>query len=158
MVEQISGVNENAGLLYLTGTMDGPLESNLYCTKLFPDWNLTLQPPKRLTYGRGRHAGTFDHHMQTFVVVHDSLNSLPRVLLCSLHDESIITPLYEQPLTIPRFGKLPKENPDSYEYGSTTHHVHKIRGKLLLVHGMISENCALPAHKTCQLAHCSWQV
>ncbi|THU49899.1 hypothetical protein C4D60_Mb06t14410 [Musa balbisiana] len=106
MVEQISGVNENAGLLHLTVTVDGPLESNFYCMKLFPDWNLTLQPPKRLTYGRGRHAGTFDYHMQTFVDVHDSLNSLPRVLLCSLHDGSIITPLYEQPLTIPRFGKL----------------------------------------------------
>ncbi|THU49901.1 hypothetical protein C4D60_Mb06t14430 [Musa balbisiana] len=35
---------------------------------------------------------------------------------------------------------LPKENPDAYEYGSIMHHVHKIRGKLLLVHGMIDEN------------------
>lgn len=35
---------------------------------------------------------------------------------------------------------LPTENPDAYEYGSIMHHVHKIKGKLLLVHGMIDEN------------------
>lgn len=35
---------------------------------------------------------------------------------------------------------LPSENPECYEYGSIMHHVHKMKGKLLLVHGMIDEN------------------
>ncbi|XP_039143133.1 dipeptidyl aminopeptidase 4 [Dioscorea cayenensis subsp. rotundata] len=106
MVEQIVGVNDNAGLIYFTGTMDGPLESNLYCTSLFPDWNLPLQPPQKLTHEKGRHTVILDHQMQKFVDVHDSLNTPPRVLLCSLHDGSLILPLYEQPLPIPRFKKL----------------------------------------------------
>ncbi|CAD5194586.1 unnamed protein product [Musa acuminata subsp. malaccensis] len=112
MVEQISGVNENAGLLFFTGTMDGPLESNLYCTSLFPDWNHPLQLPRRLTHGSGRHAVILDHQMQRFVDVYDSLNSPPRVILCSLHDGSIIAPLYEQPLSIPHFRKLQLLSPE----------------------------------------------
>ncbi|CAL9121045.1 unnamed protein product [Musa acuminata var. zebrina] len=112
MVEQICGINENAGLLYFTGTVDGPLESNLYCTKLFPDWNLPLQQPVRLTQGRGRHAVVLDHQMQRFVDVHDSLNSPPRVILCSLHDRSVITPLFEQPLSIPCCRKLQLLSPE----------------------------------------------
>ncbi|XP_058100440.1 uncharacterized protein LOC131245182 [Magnolia sinica] len=106
MVEQISGVNENAGLVYFTGTKDGPLQGHLYCTNLFPDWSLPLQPPQRLTDGKGRHAVVLDHQMQRFVDVHDSLNTPPRVLLCSLHDGSLIMPLYEQPSTVPRFKRL----------------------------------------------------
>ncbi|KAF8379713.1 hypothetical protein HHK36_029158 [Tetracentron sinense] len=100
MVEQIAGVNEAAGLLYFTGTVDGPLESNLYCTSLFPDWSHPLQVPRRLTYDNGRHVVVLDHQMQRFVDVHDSLNSPPRVLLCSLLDGSLIMPLYDQPPTI----------------------------------------------------------
>ncbi|WOL02204.1 hypothetical protein Cni_G10923 [Canna indica] len=112
MVEQIAGINESAGLIYFTGTTDGPLESNLYCTNLFPDWTVPLQPPRRLTQGSGRHAVILDHQMQRFVDVHDSLTSPPRVMLCSLHDGSIITPLYEQALSIPRFKKLQLLSPE----------------------------------------------
>ncbi|XP_010925938.1 uncharacterized protein [Elaeis guineensis] len=112
MVEQIAGANENAGLVYFTGTMDGPLEANLYCANLFPDHNLPLQPPRRLTRGNGRHAVILDHQMQRFIDVHDSLNTPPRVFLCSLHDGSIIMPLYEQPLNIPRFKMLPLLSPE----------------------------------------------
>ncbi|RVW88958.1 Dipeptidyl peptidase 8 [Vitis vinifera] len=48
MVEQIAGVNEAAGLVYFTGTLDGPLESNLYSAKLFLDGNEPLQAPLRV--------------------------------------------------------------------------------------------------------------
>ncbi|XP_043697383.1 dipeptidyl aminopeptidase 4 [Telopea speciosissima] len=111
MVEQIAGVNEAAGLVYFTGTVDGPLESNLYCTSLFPDWSHPLQAPQRLTYGKGRHVVVLDHQMQRFVDVHDSLNTPPRVLLCSLHDGSLIMPLYEQSSTVrsKRLQLLPPE-------------------------------------------------
>lgn len=112
MVEQIVGVNESAGLIYFIGTVDGPLESNLYCTSLFPDWCVPLQSPRRLTHGQGKHAVIVDHQMQKFVDVHDSLNIPPRVLLCSLHDGRLIMPLYEQPLILPRLKKLQLTPPD----------------------------------------------
>ena len=112
MVEQIAGVNEVAGLVYFTGTCDGPLESNLYCTKLFVDRNEPLQAPTRLTRGKGKHVVALNHHMTSFVDIHDSLDSPPTVLLCSLQDGSLVMPLYEQPLTIPRLKKLHLEPPE----------------------------------------------
>ncbi|KAK9266826.1 hypothetical protein L1049_001650 [Liquidambar formosana] len=111
-VEQIAGVNEAAGLVYFTGTLDGPLEYHLYCAKLFPDWRHPLQAPVRLTRDKGKHVVVLDHQMQSFVDINDSLDSPPRVLLCSLHDGSLIMPLYEQPFTIPRFKRLQIEPPE----------------------------------------------
>lgn len=35
---------------------------------------------------------------------------------------------------------MPYSNPEGYEVSSVMHHVHRIQGKLLLVHGMIDEN------------------
>ncbi|MQL80957.1 hypothetical protein Taro_013410 [Colocasia esculenta] len=105
MVEQIAGVNETAGILYFTGTMDGPLEAHLYSVNLFVDWTIPLQMPRRLTHGNGRHTIILDHQLKRFVDVHDSVNTPPRVLLCSLHDGSIIMTLYEQSLGVPRFRK-----------------------------------------------------
>lgn len=116
MVEQITGVNEATGVVYFTGTLDSPVESNLYCAKLFVDGTQPLQPPTRLTHGKGKHVVVLDHHMQSFVDIHDSLGSPPTVLLCSLEDGSIIMPLYEQqPSTIPRFKKLRLEPPEIIE-------------------------------------------
>ncbi|GMY07514.1 isoform 2 of dipeptidyl aminopeptidase 4 [Fagus crenata] len=112
MVEQIAGVNEAAGLVYFTGTLDGPLECNLYRAKLFTDGNKPLEPPVRLTLSKGKHVVVLDHHMQTFVDIHDSLDSPPRVLICSLEDGSLIMPLFEQPFTIPRFKRLQLEPPE----------------------------------------------
>ncbi|XP_024024167.1 uncharacterized protein LOC21390234 [Morus notabilis] len=112
MVEQIAGVNEAVGLVYFTGTYDGPLESNLYCTKLFPEGNQPLQAPMRLTRRKGKHVVVLDHHMRNFVDLHDSLESPPKVLLCSLQDGSVIMPLYEQPFRIPRLKKLHLEPPE----------------------------------------------
>ncbi|KAE9608869.1 hypothetical protein Lal_00020036 [Lupinus albus] len=115
MVEQIAGVNEATGLVYFTGTLDGPLESNLYCAKLFVDGSQPLQVPLRLTHSKGKHIVVLDHHMQSFVDIHDSLDCPPRVLLCSLDDGRIITPLYEQSLPIPRFKRLQLEPPEIVE-------------------------------------------
>ncbi|KAK7282566.1 hypothetical protein RIF29_11461 [Crotalaria pallida] len=115
MVEQIAGVNEATGLVYFTGTLDGPLESNLYCAKLFVDGSQPLQAPVRLTQSKGKHIVVLDHHMRSFVDIHDSLDCPPRVLLCSLDDGRIITPLYEQSLPIPRFKRLQLEPPEIVE-------------------------------------------
>ncbi|CAN6221290.1 unnamed protein product [Urochloa humidicola] len=35
---------------------------------------------------------------------------------------------------------LPSENKDVYEFASIMHHVNNLKGKLLLVHGMVDEN------------------
>ncbi|CAL5364559.1 unnamed protein product [Camellia sinensis] len=115
MVEQITGVNEAAGFVYFTGTRDGPLESHLYCAELFPDGSDPLQVPQRLTNGKGRHIVVLDHQMQRFVDIHDSLDSPPRILICSLQDGSLIMPLYEQPFTIPRFKRLQLEPPEIFQ-------------------------------------------
>ncbi|CAN6569603.1 unnamed protein product [Malus baccata var. baccata] len=112
MVEQIAGVNEAVGLVYFTGTLDGPLESHLYCAKLFMDGNQPLQAPVRLTRSKGKHAVVLDHHMRIFVDIHDSLDSPPKVILCSLDDGSLIMPLYEPSLTVPGFKKLQLEPPE----------------------------------------------
>ncbi|KAF3795080.1 Dipeptidyl aminopeptidase 4 [Nymphaea thermarum] len=115
MVEQIAGVNENAGLLFFTGTKDGPLESNLYCISLFPDWTHPLQIPQRLTHGKGRHVVVLDHQMQRFIDIYDSLNTPPKVFLCSLLDGSLLMPLFEHPRTIPRFKRLQLMPPEILE-------------------------------------------
>ncbi|PON96819.1 Dipeptidylpeptidase [Trema orientale] len=119
MVEQIAGVNEAAGLVYFTGTYDGPLESNLYCAKLFRDENQPLQAPVRLTRSNGKHVVVLDHHMRNFVDIHDSLDSPPKVLLRSLQDGSLVMPLYEQSFTIPRYKKLHLEPPEIVELQAT---------------------------------------
>ncbi|XP_015573216.2 dipeptidyl aminopeptidase 4 isoform X1 [Ricinus communis] len=112
MVEQIAGVNEASGLVYFTATLEGPLEFNLYCTKLFRDDSQNFLGPVRLTHGKGKHVVVLDHHMRNFVDIHDSLDFPPRVLYTSLHDGSVIMPLYEQPFTIPRFKRLELEPPE----------------------------------------------
>ncbi|KAK9914483.1 hypothetical protein M0R45_038260 [Rubus argutus] len=112
MVEQIAGINEVAGLVYFTGTLDGPLESHLYCSKLFTDGSQPSQAPVKLTRNKGRHVVVLDHHMRNFVDIYDSVDFPPKVLLCSLHDGSVIMTLYEQPFTIPRFKRLQLEPPE----------------------------------------------
>lgn len=115
MVEQIAGVNEAAGLIYFTGTLDGPLECHLYCAKLFPDGSYPLQAPVKLTSGKGKHVVVIDHQMQRYIDIHDSLDSPPRISLCSLHDGSIIMPIYEQPSGVPRHKRLQLEPPEIFE-------------------------------------------
>lgn len=115
MVEQVSGVNEAVGIVYFTGTVDGPLEHHLYSTKLVPDRNSPIPAPKRLTQGNGKHIVALDHHLQNFVDIHDSLSSPPRVSLCSLHDGNVILDLYEPPFTIPRLKMLQLEPPEIVE-------------------------------------------
>jgi dipeptidyl-peptidase-4 len=115
MVEHIAGVNESNGLIYFTGTLDGPLETNLYHTNLFPDWSLPLQTPKRLTRGTGRHSVILDHQLLKFIDVYDTIKSPPVILLCSLLDGSVIMPLFEQPLTVPPLKKFQQLSPEIVE-------------------------------------------
>ncbi|KAK9071656.1 hypothetical protein SSX86_008085 [Deinandra increscens subsp. villosa] len=114
MIEQIVGVNEASGYIYFTGTLDGPLECHLYQAKLFPQNE--LESPVKLTHGKGKHLVVLDHQMQKFVDVHESLDSPPRVSLCSLHDGSLIMSLYEQQTsTLPTVKNLQLEPPKIFQ-------------------------------------------
>lgn len=112
MVEQIAGVNEAAGLVYFTGTLGGPLESHLYCVRLVPGKAHPLSNPVRLSHSNGKHVVVLNHQMQSFIDIHDSLACPPCVFLCSLHDGSLITTLYDQPSCVPRFKRLQFEPPE----------------------------------------------
>ncbi|CAK9880475.1 unnamed protein product [Sphagnum jensenii] len=91
IVEQVAGSNEIAGILYFTATYDIPLETHLYSTNLFVEFDWSPLKPKRLT--EGCHNVVLDRNIQRFVDIHDSLMSPPRVLLCSLEDGSILASL-----------------------------------------------------------------
>ncbi|KAL0400600.1 UNVERIFIED_CONTAM: Dipeptidyl aminopeptidase 4 [Sesamum latifolium] len=112
IVEQVAGVNEASGLVYFTGTLDGPLESHLYCTNLFPDASHSLQAPLKLTHGKGKHLVVIDHQLQSFVDIYDSLDSPPKITVRSLLDGTLITSLHEQAVNTPRFKKLRLEPPE----------------------------------------------
>ncbi|KAM0000557.1 putative dipeptidyl-peptidase IV transcription factor WD40-like family [Helianthus debilis subsp. tardiflorus] len=114
MVEQIVGVNEASNSIYFTGTLDGPLECHMYRAELFPENEIAR--PVKLTHGKGKHAVVLDHQMQKFVDVHESLDSPPKVSLCSLHDGSLMMPLFEQQAsTIPRVQQLQLEPPKIFQ-------------------------------------------
>ncbi|KAG8070567.1 hypothetical protein GUJ93_ZPchr0006g41716 [Zizania palustris] len=101
--------------LYLhdkNGTLDGPLETNLYSTNLFLDLCLPLQVPKRLTHGTGRHSIILDHQLLRFIDVYDSIKSPPVIRLCSLLDGSVIMPIYEQPMTVQPLKKFQQLSPE----------------------------------------------
>ncbi|CAM6096505.1 unnamed protein product [Calypogeia fissa] len=115
MVEQIAGVDENAGIIYFVGTKHSPLETHLYSTNLFPDFSCPVPIPKKLTQGEGRHLVVLDHQMQRFVDIHDSLDTPPRVLLCSLDNGRLLVPIYEQPSQTPRARKLQLAAPEIVE-------------------------------------------
>lgn len=137
IVEQVAGVDENAGLIYFTGTYDSPFETHLYSTNLYVDSSQPPAEPKRLTQGAGRHIVVLDHQMQKFVDIHDSLDTPPRVLLCSLDTGKLLVSIYEQPapayharrlqLTPPEFRTLTASDgtplhglvyiPDSKQFG-----------------------------------------
>ncbi|CAN6216823.1 unnamed protein product [Urochloa humidicola] len=111
MVDQVIAVNEGTELVYFTGTLDGPLESHLYVTNLYPDQSLPLQTPKRLTHGTGWHSVILDHQLLRFIDVHESSKYPPVISLCSLFDGSVIIPIY-QPVTAPQLMKLQQLSPE----------------------------------------------
>uniref|UniRef100_A0A1J3CU26 Dipeptidyl peptidase 8 n=1 Tax=Noccaea caerulescens TaxID=107243 RepID=A0A1J3CU26_NOCCA len=112
MVEQIAGVNEQMCLVYFTATLDGLLETNLYCTKLEAGDDASRCQPLRLTHGKGKHIVVLDHQMRNFVDIHDSVDTPPRVSLCSLGDGTVLKILYEQASPLPVLKSLKLEPPE----------------------------------------------
>lgn len=106
MVEQVAGLDESRGLIYFTGTADGPLECHLYAARLEVGGGAQVAAPRRLTRGRGKHAVVLDHQVARFVDAHDSLHAPLAISLCSLEDGRVLAPIHEQPQPLPRVEKL----------------------------------------------------
>jgi dipeptidyl-peptidase 4 len=87
-VDDLAGVDEKEGLVYFTGSLDSPLESQLYVVPL------SGGQPRRLTQEPGMHAVVMDHRMRRFVDVHHSLEQPHSVYLKSSTDGSTLARLF----------------------------------------------------------------
>ncbi|CAI6004620.1 unnamed protein product [Closterium sp. NIES-64] len=145
MVEQVAGLDEGAGLVYFTGTMDSALESHLYVTSLFggvegAGGGAGLGPalgadkrdafsryeqqqqqqqqqmvPMVLDSGPGRHLVVLDHSLQRFVDLVDSLDSPPAVRLCCLASGRVLAVIFQQHSPNPRVQRLQLRPPELVE-------------------------------------------
>ncbi|MCE2458412.1 MAG: S9 family peptidase [Dehalococcoidia bacterium] len=83
-IDTLAGVDQDAGLVYFTGTKDGPTECHLYSVPL--EGGLIT----RLTQDAGTHIVTLDHASNRFVDTFSSTNTPPMVTLRSLQDGSAL--------------------------------------------------------------------
>ena len=83
-IDTLAGVDQDAGLVYFTGTKDGPTECHLYRVPLEGG------PITRLTQDAGTHIVTLDHASNRFVDTFSSTNTPPMVTLRSLQDGSAL--------------------------------------------------------------------
>lgn len=79
MVEAIEAVDEDTGKVYLSGTLDSPLEKHLYVVPLDGS-----APPKRLTQGAGMHTVTVSLRRGSFIDRFSGLETPPEVTLRDL--------------------------------------------------------------------------
>jgi dipeptidyl-peptidase 4 len=104
VVDALLGVDEEGGLVYFSGTLDGPTECRLYCVPLDGG------KPRCLTPQPGMHKATLDHVCRRFVDVHHSLSQPPTVSLRSLEDGSLLADIYSQ--ADPRLAQLNLKPPE----------------------------------------------
>ena len=83
-IDSLSGVDQDAGLVYFTGTKDGATECHLYSVTL-EDGHLS-----RLTQEAGTHSVTLDHDFSRFVDVFSDTSTPPTITLRSLGDGSAL--------------------------------------------------------------------
>ena len=83
-VDSLSGVDQQAGVAYFTGTKDGTTECRLYSV------SLEGGPISRVTREAGTHSVTLDHGFSRFVDVFSDTSTPPTITLRSLRDGSAI--------------------------------------------------------------------
>ena len=83
-VDSLSGVDQEAGRVYFTGTKDGATECHLYCV------SFEGGPITRLTQEAGTHSVTLDHGFSRFVDVFSDTSTPPTITLRSLRDGSAL--------------------------------------------------------------------
>ena len=84
MVDGLAGVDQQNGVVYFTGTRDGPTERHLYRVP-FDGGDI-----RRVTPETGTHNVTLDHGCRRFVDVFSDVDTPPTVTLRSLGDGSVI--------------------------------------------------------------------
>ncbi len=104
VVDALLGVDEDRGLVYFTGALDGPTECRLYSVPLEGG------TPRCLTSQPGMHKATLDHVCRRFVDVHHSLRQPPTVTLRSLEDGALLANVYNQ--SDPRLAQLNLKPPE----------------------------------------------
>jgi dipeptidyl-peptidase-4 len=90
VVDTLAGVDQERGLVYFTGTRDGPLERHLYVVPL------DGSAPRRVSDAPGRHAVVLDHACRHYVDIHDSLATPPTVTLRSLDDGAELQTIFDE--------------------------------------------------------------
>ena len=94
VVDSLSGVDQDAGLVYFTGTRDGATERHLYSVSLEGGPSASSPFDKlrisRLTSDAGTHLVTLDHGCNRFVDVFSDTGTPPTVTLRSLRDGSVL--------------------------------------------------------------------
>lgn len=117
MVDGLAGVDEDAGLVYFTGTLDGPTERHLYVAPLAGGTS------RRITGEPGMHAVTLDHKCRHFVDVYSSIDTPPTATVRLLADHSAVGSIHEP--SDPRIADLGLEPPELVtlrtEDGTTLH-------------------------------------
>jgi dipeptidyl-peptidase-4 len=120
IVDGVAGVDEDAGLVYFTGTLDGPTERHLYAAPLAGG------APRRITREPGMHAVTLDHGFEKFVDVHSSTETPPTATVRLLADASVLATIHEP--NDPRIPDLGLEPPELVTL--TTHDGTKLHGAI----------------------------
>jgi len=104
MVDGIAGVDEAHGLVYCTGTRDGPTERHLYAV------SLDGGGPVRITGAPGMHSVVIDHALRRFIDLHHNTETPPTVTLRSLTDGMLLRAIYDK--TDPRIARLGLQPPE----------------------------------------------
>ena len=89
VVDGLAGVDEDRGVVYFTGTKDGPTERHLYRV------SLNGGEIERLTPEPGTHNVTVDHGFRRFVDVFSDVRTPPTVTLRSLEDAAVLHTVHE---------------------------------------------------------------
>ena len=90
MVDDLSGVDEEGGVVYFTATKDSPLERHLYAVPLEGG------EIRRISQEPGTHTVVLDHKFIRFIDSRESINHQPSIHLCSLRDGSLIQTIFDQ--------------------------------------------------------------
>jgi len=91
MVDGLHGVDEEAGLVWFSATLDGPTECHLYSVPLAGG------EPRRVTQGAGTHRVVVDHRCRQFADVHGAVGRQPTVTLRSLPGGEVTHVIHDQP-------------------------------------------------------------
>lgn len=83
-VDSIAGVDQKRGVIYFTGSKDGPTERHLYTV------SIEGSDIERLTPESGTHVIALDHGFTKFVDIFSDTRTPPTITLRSLHDGSTL--------------------------------------------------------------------